>query len=90
MSTNSGSNWQLFNFGREDKVVAPKGPTNGSPARHGMKTRGKRKCQLSTIDPGGVDHEQRFEEIGGPLLGVRSVTVMLIYRGLTKPSQNSE
>ncbi len=47
-----------------------------------MKTRGKRKSQLSTIDPGGVDHEQRFDEIGGPLLGVRYVTVMLIYRGL--------
>ena len=34
------------------------------------------------IDRGGVDDQQRFEEIGGPLLGVRSVTVMLIYRGL--------
>ena len=64
------------------KVQAPKGPTNSSPAYRGMKTRGIRKPQLSTIDPGGVDHQQRFQEIGGPLLGVHSVTVILIFRGL--------
>jgi len=64
------------------KVEAPKGPTNGSPAFRGMRTRGIRKSQLSTIDPGGVDHQQRFQKIGGPLLGVHSVTVILIFRGL--------
>ena len=32
------------------------------------------------IDPGGVDHQQRFQKIGGPLLGVHLVTVILIFR----------
>jgi len=73
--------------GRE--VEAPKGPTNGSPAYRGMKTRGIRTYPLSTIEPGGVDHQQRFQKIGGPPLGVHSVTVILIFLGLPKLSQKS-
>ncbi len=54
-------------------------PQRGLPTVATGETRGIRKPQLSAIDPGGVDHLQRFQEIGGPLLGVHSVTVILIF-----------
>ena len=49
------------------KVQAPKGPTNSSPAYRGMKTRGIRKSQRITTDPGGVDHQATIpKRLGDP------------------------
>ncbi len=68
----------LWSHGQEERFR----PRRGLPTVATGETRGIRKPQLSTIDPGGVDHQQRFQKIGGPLLGVHSVTVILIFRGL--------
>ena len=60
------------------KVQAPKGPTNSSHWRNPW----NKEVLAQNDRPWRGRPSARFEEIGGPLLGVRSVTVMLIYRGL--------
>src|SRR5208283_5910159 len=48
----------LCSYGREERFR----PGRGRPTVATGETRGKRKPHLSMIDPGGVDHQQRFQK----------------------------